>query len=103
MSVRSSEQCLSWMFNHKIVMLERLRRIDNIYELSDFQSFIEKFESLKNLTNILMMSVFKLKFIKQKQALIHKINQKISEIKKLDAEYTTQFLCALKNATLRKN
>lgn len=98
-----SLQSFYLMFNHKIVMLERLRRIDNIYELSDFQSFIEKFESLKNLTNILMMSVFKLKFIKQKQALIHKINQKISEIKKLDVEYTTQFLCALKNATLRKN
>ncbi|MDE7309149.1 MAG: hypothetical protein K2N61_10920, partial [Lachnospiraceae bacterium] len=91
------------MLNHKVVMLERLQRINNFYELPDFQYFIEKFDSLKNLANILMMLVFKLKFIKEKQSLINKINQKISEIKKLDIKYTSQFLCALKNARLRKN
>lgn len=98
-----SIQSFYLIFNHKTVMVERLQRISQFYELPDFQYFIEKFHSLKNLANKLMMLVFKLKFVEEKQPLMNKIKQKIGEIKELDDKYTSQLLQALRNAVLRKD
>ena len=91
-----SAQSFYLFYNHKLVMLERIKKIKDVYEWSDWKKHFENYKYLKELTNQLMLLQMKLQYVKEKIRLANHMKELIRQLKEIDYEYTVQLRDELK-------
>lgn len=91
------------VYNHKLVMLERLKKINEFYVFDNFQGHLKNYEYLKVLTNRLMLLYIKMRYIKEKKVLSDRMKQLLKEIVELEYEYMEMLINDLKNHAVKRD
>lgn len=92
-----SIQSFYLFYNHKVVMLERIKKINEVYKWPDWKKHFENYRYLKELTNKLMLLQIKLRYVKEKISLANHMKELIKQLKEDDYKYTIWLRDELKN------
>ncbi len=81
--------------NHKLLMIERIKRIHDFYKFNQEDVFIEYYKDLLERTDRLLRLVIKYMMVSDKKVLRNRIDSLINEIRDIDYEYTLKLFMAL--------